>query len=358
MNNTSKYQMVFYISLLLIAMIVSTLIFWPFLVILSLSAVLAIMLAPVQRKIQSYVKWPGVASAISILLLILLVGSPLWFLGNQIVTEAQGLYSRLSAPAQVIAEDGTVQSNPGSWSLTADAATVRVESIVQRFVPEFKLDTRQYLAGFSSWVVARLGGVFSGTLDLGLKTFLFLIALFYFLRDGSSFKKNLKLLSPFEDSKNAKIESAITNSVRSVLFGSIVVAVVQGILSTLGFMIFGVPNAVLWGTVAGLAALIPGLGTGIVSAPIIIYLVFYGTGLGGFAWLGQLIWSGVFVGLVDNLLAPFVINKGINIHPMLILFSILGGLQFFGPEGFILGPLVISILFALMRLYDEQKANA
>ncbi len=356
MSNTSKYQTVFYVSLLLIALVASTLIFWPFLVILSLAAVLAIMLAPVDRKILSYVKLKGISAVITILLLFVLVGSPLWFLGNQIVSEAQGLYARLSTPSQTVTVDGVVQSNPGRFSYNADAATLKVEELVQQFIPEFKLDTRQYLTTFSSWVVDRLGGIFTGTLDFGLKTFLFLIALFYFLRDGEAFKKSLKVISPFTDDKDKKIESAIKNSVKSVVLGSLVVAVVQGILSTIGFMIFGVPNPVLWGTVAGLAALIPGLGTGIVSAPIIIYLAFYSTAFGGFAWLGQLIWSAVFVGMVDNVLAPYVINKGINIHPLLILFSILGGLQFFGPEGFILGPLIISVLFALMRLYDEEEA--
>lgn len=350
-----KYQHTFYISLLLVVIVLTTLIFWPFLIVLLLSAVLAIILDPVQKTLLPKLKSKGLTAVVTMLLLIALVGAPLWFLGNQIVTEAQNLYAHLSGPTQTIDAQGLVhEESAPDIAGTADLATQKVESFVQNYIPGFKLDTRQYLAGFSSWVVNRLGGLFSGTLDLGLKFFLFLIALFYFLRDGEQFKRNWKTISPFTDDKDKKIERAISNSVRSVLLGSVVVAIVQGILSSIGFLIFGVPNAILWGTVAGLAALIPGLGTGIVSLPIVIYLFFYGTGLGGFAWLGQLIWSVVFVGLVDNVLAPFVINKGINIHPLLILFSILGGLQFFGPEGFILGPLVVSLLFALMRLYDEE----
>ncbi len=368
---TSKYQSAFYVTLLVLVLVLTALMFMPLLTVLTLAGIIAILVHPLYRYILKYVKSPSLSSIVTILGLLVMIGLPVYLLTNQIVRESQALYLKLAPPVVLESSDINAQEIQNAYDVdennnivsnsaitnTTDKATKRVESIIQRFVPDFKLDTKKYLVAFSSWVTDRLGGVVTGTIDITVKFVLFLIALFYFIRDGSSFRRDIKLISPFSESKEDKIEKAVVSSVRSVMFGSLIVALAQGILSSIGFMIFGVPNAVLWGTVAGLAALIPGLGTGIVSTPIIIYLYFYANGFGGFAWVGQLIWSAVFVGLVDNFIAPYVINKGINIHPLIILFSILGGLQFFGPEGFILGPLVISILFALMRLYEEDYAQ-
>jgi predicted PurR-regulated permease PerM len=368
---TSKYQSAFYVSLLVIVLVLTALIFKSLIMVLILASIVAIIVNPAHKWILKYVKSPSLSSFVTMLGLVILVGVPVYLLTNQIVKESQSLYLKLSANEQIalITPEGLDGLNPydvnendeifSNMSLTSttDKATQKIESTVQRFLPDFKLDTTKYLVAFSSWVTDRLGGVVSGTIDLTLKFVLFLIALFYIIRDGSIFRKAIKLISPFAESKENKIEKAMVSSVRSVMLGSFAVALIQGILSSIGFMIFGVPNAILWGTVAGIAALIPSLGTGIVSAPIVLYLYFYSEAFGGFAWAGQLIWAVVFVGLVDNFIAPYVINKGINIHPLIILFSILGGLQFFGPEGFILGPLIISILFALMRLYEEDYAQ-
>ena len=69
-------------------------------------------------------------------------------------------------------------------------------------------------------------------------------------------------------------------------------------------------------------------------------------------WIGYLLWSLLLVALIDNFLAPIIINKGVNIHPLLVLFSILGGVQFFGPSGFLLGPLAVSLLFVFIRIAE------
>ena len=112
------------------------------------------------------------------------------------------------------------------------------------------------------------------------------------------------------------------------------------------------PNPVLWGLVAALAALIPGIGTALILIPAIGYLFF--TGSTGAA-IGLLIWGVVAVGLIDNFLGPMLVNRGVKIHPFLILLSIFGGLSFFGPVGFVLGPLIIALVFALLEIYRAPK---
>jgi predicted PurR-regulated permease PerM len=315
--------------------VLSALIFWPFLTPLALAGIVAILISPIYKRILKTLKSESVASVITIVLLVILILAPLAIITNQIISEAQGLYSSVTS----------------GDNLSVDFLTSKIEATAQKYVPDFKFNTREYLSSFASWVVDRLGGIFSGTLDLVIKFVLGIVALFYFLRDGDEFKKQIISLSPLSDDKDKFISDSLKASINSVLMGSLAVALVQGVLSGIGFAMFGVPNATLWGTVAGVAALIPGVGTALVWIPSVIYLYFYGS---SGIWIAQLLWSVVLVGLIDNFLAPFIINKGVNIHPLLILFSILGGLQFFGAEGFLLGPIVVGLLFALIRIVKVE----
>lgn len=338
MNIFARYQIGFFGIVFLTIVALSVLIFWPFVVPLSLAGIVSILMYPAYNKVLQVVKYPSLASAISIFLLVLIIVAPLAFVTNKIIIEAQGLYSTVSS--------GDV--------ISVDAVTYNIESVVQKYVPDFKFNTREYVSNFASWIVDRLGGIFSGTLDIVVKSILGIIALFYFLRDGSVFKENILALSPLSEDKDVFISNSIKASIHSVLLGSLAVALVQGLLSGIGFTIFGVPNSTLWGTVAGIAALVPGLGTALVWIPSVIYLYFYGS---AGMWIGQMIWSVLLVGLIDNFLAPFIINKGVNIHPLLILFSILGGLQFFGAEGFILGPLVVGLFFAFIKIVKSEPVQ-
>lgn len=340
MNSTvhARYQTVFFGLVFLSIGVLSVLIFWPFLIPLALAGIIAILVSPVYQKILKSVKSESLSSAITILLLVILILAPLAMITNQIIIEAQGLY-------------GSVTSGE---AISVDLITTKIEVAVQKYVPDFRINTREYLSAFASWIVDRLGGIFSGTLDLIIKFVLALVALFYFLRDGDQFKKQILSFSPLSEDKDKMIANSIKASINSVLVGSLAVAVVQGILSGIGFALFGVPNATLWGTVGGVAALVPGVGTALVWIPAVVYLFFYGS---SGIWIAQLLWSVILVGLIDNFLAPFIINKGVNIHPLLILFSILGGLQFFGAEGFLLGPLVVGLLFALIRIVKMETKD-
>jgi predicted PurR-regulated permease PerM len=334
-HTQARYKTVFFSIVFLCFAILSALIFWPFLTPLALAGIVSILIYPVYRKILKYLKSKSLSSFVTIVLLIVLILAPLAIIANQIISEAQNLY------ASVTAGD----------SLSVDFLTSKIQTAVQKFVPDFKFNTREYLSVFASWIVDRLGGIFSGTLDLVVKFALSIVALFYFLRDGDEFKKQIIALSPLSDDKDRFISDSLKSSINSVLMGSLAVALVQGALSGIGFGLFGLPNATLWGTVAGVAALVPGVGTSLVWIPAVIYLFFYGS---AGIWIAQLVWSVVLVGFIDNFLAPLIINKGVNIHPLLILFSILGGLQFFGAEGFLLGPIVVGLLFAFIRIVKVE----
>jgi predicted PurR-regulated permease PerM len=131
------------------------------------------------------------------------------------------------------------------------------------------------------------------------------------------------------------------------------------VLSGVGFAIFGVPSPIIWAFVASIASFIPSFGTGLVMIPAVIFLFASGSIPSA---IGLAIWGLVVVGLVDNLVGPILINRsGFRIHPLFILISVLGGIEFFGIVGFIAGPVIIGLLFALLEIYPflvKDKANS
>ncbi len=119
----------------------------------------------------------------------------------------------------------------------------------------------------------------------------------------------------------------------------------------IGLWIFGVPNPVLWGVLAGIASVIPSIGTAIVAVPAVLFLL--ATSTTGAA-IGLAAWSVVLVGTIDNLLNPIVLGKRVSLPPLIVLFSVLGGIALFGAAGIIIGPLSTSLLYTLLLIYREH----
>ena len=178
-----------------------------------------------------------------------------------------------------------------------------------------------------------------------------LLIIFYVLKDGMRWKKALVLFSPLEDKNDEKIIARLSLAVNAVIKGYFFIAIVQGVLLGIGFWIFGIPHGALWGTVAAVASLIPTIGTAFISVPAIIFLYFTGD---TYSALGLLIWAVIIVGMIDNFLSPLVVGTKINISPLIIMFSVLGGISFLGPVGILIGPLCVSLLYTLISIYRHE----
>jgi predicted PurR-regulated permease PerM len=333
----NKKSQIFFGVAISIFFVLSTFILSPFLITLALALIGSIILNPICKKITKISFGnKSVGAVITILLFYIIIFIPVSLVSFQLFKEAQGVYTSLDTPN---APNVTVINR-------------MINNNLSSIVPNSDVRIEKYIGGFSSWIVANLGNFFTGTFDIFLKILLATIALFFLLKDAEKFKKNIKDLSPISDEAYEYLTKSIETAVKSVVFGSIIIAVVQGVVSGIGMSIFGIPNATLWGTISIIAAFIPGIGTGIVFVPIIIYAFFYGT---LFQAIGLLLWALIIVNVIDNLLRPLIMHKSVGIHPLFILFSVLGGISFIGPTGFIIGPLVLSVLFALIRIYKMKE---
>lgn len=334
-SSHNKLQNHFFFLLLLIAGVIMYYIFRPFLTALILALSFAVIFKPLYTRILVSVRnRENIAAFITVIFILLIVFVPLMFVGSLLFNEAQGLYSTVTA------NSGAIQS--------VNNAGDRLETYLQRFAPDITIDIAQYARYSLQWTISHLDSFFSSFFRVVLGLFIMILALFYILRDGSKLRSQFVLLSPLANIYDDQILTRLKNAINSIVRGSLVIAILQGALASVGVWIFGLPNPIIWGACAVIGSLIPGLGTFIVMAPGILYL-FYTQHMG--AALGLLIWSVIIVGLVDNITAPFLIGRGIKIHPFLILLSVLGGLAFFGPIGFLLGPIMLAFFFALLDIY-------
>ncbi len=330
-----KIEISFFFVLAIVTTLLTFFILKPYLPALFLAVVLTITFRPLYNTLLRLTGGRAALSAIlTVLILILIIVIPIFFFGFFIFRDAQDFYRDIS--------DGGFDTG------IVLAWTEYIQSFVRQFFPGFSLDLIGYIRQGLGLFVQNLGSLFGKVFTALLQLFLMLLGVFYFLRDGRKFREHLILLSPLSDIYDKTILAKFETAVDSVVKGALSIALIQGVLSGIGFALFGVPSPMLWGAIAAITALIPGVGTALIIAPAVLYLLFFGS---SFSAIGLLIWGVVAVGLIDNILAPLLIERSLNIHPFLILLSVLGGLTLFGPIGFLAGPVALALLFALFDIY-------
>lgn len=331
--NTDKVQLTFFLILFGAIGILAFFVFLPFMAVLVTAIIFAVVMEPLYNKVLTKVRDHKSIAAGIVVGVISIVG--IGFLSivlTNVFGESKDLYSRIT-------------TGQGDY-LTV--ITHAIETPIQKIIPNFSLDLRLYADGAINFVKTYAGKVVSTTASTIFYLFLGIFAFFFFLRDGKEFREQLVSISPLSDEIDVYILNKMKDAINAVVKGTLFIALLQGLLVGIGLAIFGVPNPTLWGGLAVICAIIPGVGTAIVAVPAIIFLVLQATTSTA---IGLAIWQLVLVGLIDNMLAPYLYGKGSNVHHVLILFSVLGGLAFFGPIGFLFGPLVITLLFVLLRVY-------
>lgn len=332
--NQERTQLYFFFALFIGVCAIALLVLLPYLSSFVIASAFAVVFAPLYQKVLLQIKNRSLASLSSLLIIMALFLVPILFLGTLIAREAVHLYATL--------QDNRVTD--------LQRIIMDVQETLESYVPASwgTVNLAQPFQDALAWVVANISTVFTGILQGILSLALSLFMLYYLFKDGHRLREFVVSHSPLPDTYDNKILERIENAVNSVLRGSLTIALIQGILTGLGFGIFGVPSAPLWGGVAIIAALIPTFGTALIIIPGVLYLL--STGDSGSA-IGLAIWGAIAVGMIDNFLGPKLIGARTHMHPLLTLLSVLGGLSFFGPIGFLLGPLVFSIFFAMLDIY-------
>jgi len=310
--------------------------FLPFPEVLVLSSIFGVVLTPLHRKISGFLGgYTGLSAFIVVILFSIVVITPAAFLTTEVFNESRGLYEQLTSNSEI----DYIQK-----------ITNNIEQPIKKIYPDFSVNIGQYASVSANWITGHLSSILSSVFGIVTGVVLIFISLYFFLKDGKKFKSILIGLSPLSDKYDEEIFIKIKHTVNNTVRGVLLISVVQGILTGIGLWVFGIPNPTLWGSVSAIASLVPGLGTAIIFIPAIVYM--YIAGNIAFA-IGLALWGGILVGLVDNFLGPYLYSRGTEVHSLIMLFAVLGGISVFGPIGFLFGPLIISLFFAIIDIYQN-----
>jgi predicted PurR-regulated permease PerM len=187
-------------------------------------------------------------------------------------------------------------------------------------------------------------------LTFGMHFLLFLLALFFFLRDGSAMLARIKYLTPLREEQQERILENLRAISKSVLLGGFLVAALQGVVGGIGLAIVGIP-ALFWGTVMAFTAFVPVVGPSLVWIPAVCVLLFHDE------WQRALflaIWCSVLVSSIDTFLRPFLMRGASGVPTLFLFFAILGGMQVFGIVGLLYGPLILAFAVVMLKLYADE----
>lgn len=330
--NSQKF---FFLTLFLTTFGILGYIFSPFFAVILLGVVAGIALEPLFLWFKNTFKFgPSLAAFASVFTVLIIIGSTVSLVGTQLVSQAENVYSNVVTGNQYEIDD----------------ASDYINNLIRPFHADYSIDLKKYISPVISFIAQNVGNVVSGTASVIFKFFLWLVTLYFVLKDGRKIKSLLTKLSPLQDAYDDKLFQHIAASARSIVRGVFFVALIQGCFVGLGLWFVGIENAIFWGLIAAIAAPIPLLGTSVIMVPSIVYLFITAQFVPA---LILTVWGLTAVGLVDNVLTPYFYSKGTEIHPLILLFAILGGLAVFGAVGFIVGPLIATIALTLTSLYQE-----
>lgn len=311
---------------------------YPFLPSMAWALALAIIAHPLHAQIASRVQREGLAAAISVALITFVIVGPTLLVTQQLAQQAaQGLQQAQKMPT-------SMQALAKRHPRLAPA----VKWVQQR------MDVPAEAQQLAKNVASRVPGFVSGSFWIAAQLLITLFVLFFFLRDRRSAVGYVRSLMPLSNSETNEMFGRIADTIYATVYGTVVVALVQGTLGGLMFWWLGLPLPLLWGAVMALLAIVPVLGAFVVWVPAAIFLALSGN------WVKALIlaaWGGIVISMVDNLLYPILVGKRLRMHTLPVFLAIVGGLHAFGAAGLILGPVVLAVTDGLFDIWRRRTAG-
>jgi predicted PurR-regulated permease PerM len=213
---------------------------------------------------------------------------------------------------------------------------------------------RSRLDDLSAFLINEIGVILGSLTSFVVNSVITIFTLFFIFREGKSLRRRVAAILPLNSEQVERLFSGIENTIIGTVYGGLVVAAVQGALVGIALWVFNVPSPVLWGAVAAFFALLPLVGTASVWVPAAIYLLATGHYIQAVILAG---WGAGVVGTVDNILRPYLISGRVQMHTLLIFFSVFGGVSVFGFLGLFIGPVILAVTMTLLgMLRDETRS--
>jgi predicted PurR-regulated permease PerM len=304
----------------------------------------AIVLAVVTQRpydwLASKIRNRSTCAAVALVLVILAVIVPTFFLAQELGQQALSAVNSLRSDASQQKVTDFIANRPA------------LASSIQSFTSS--IDINNAARSTAGYLGGNLAGLLGNSVRIITQLVVMLFLLFFLFRDRALALTWLRSLLPLRDDETTELLDRVDNTILATALGRLTIAAVQGILAGLAFWALGVPGVILWAFTLTACAMIPAFGTFLVWGPVAIYLGL--TGHWGRAAL-LAIWGGLIVSTIDNILYPILVGSHLRAHTATILLSILGGIALFGPIGIVLGPVLFTIASTLLEIWHTRTAD-
>jgi predicted PurR-regulated permease PerM len=310
--------------------------------------VLAIVFAPLNRQLRARMpQRRGVAAAVTLVIIVALVLVPVALIVESLINEGTTVYRRI--------ESGELDVSGWFRQLYAALPGWAVD-LLNRFGLTNLEAVQARLSGFlargAQLIATQALNIGQNTLQFVVALSVMLYLLFFLLRDGDVLSRGIREAIPMHPERQRNLAGRFTTVIRATIKGNLVVALVQGALGWLIFLILGVGAPVLLGVLIALLSLLPAVGAPVVWVPVAIYL--FAT---GHVWQGitLAVVGALVIGSVDNILRPILVGKDTKLPDYVVLIATLGGLAVFGANGFVIGPVIAALFVAVWEIFTASR---
>ncbi|MFP4424437.1 MAG: AI-2E family transporter [Candidatus Woesearchaeota archaeon] len=341
------------IALIIIAVLILFVIF-PYLTAIITAGLLAYILYPLYSKLNAKIKRPNTSALIISISMVFIALLPFLAFIQITTDETLAAYNIARERLGNSTLESYCETSTTVVCMFSDVLTmVEAEESIQRFVKNSYESMSNYLLKIgSNFIVAIPSFV--------LNIFIVIFITYYLLKDGKNLIHKLFEIIPIRKKYKTMIKGRFSSVMRGVLFGQIYVALIQGGLAAIGYFIFGINAAIFWGLVTALFALVPLVGTAIVWVPASLSLILKGIlESSGELWngIGLFLYCALIVSTIDNFLRPKLISAESKTHPVVVLLGVLGGIKTFGIIGILIGPLILSMGYEMIKIAIEVMSN-
>ena len=324
------------LSIFILLLIVTFFLIRPFMTSILTAIVFAYMLKPIYTRFNKRIKNSNITAGIISVLLVIVFAVFLWFAVQVTIKEVIGFYT-YSQTHDIAAPFKSFLSQISTSQDFVDQAGKMVDTGIEKA---------------ATFLVTEINNIITNIPALFIQFFVLFFVMFFFLRDADQIIEYLKNLLPFKEVVREKFFIRFKSITNGVIYGVVLIGIIQGISTGIGLLIFGIPQTFLLTLLATIAAILPFLGAWIVWIPVSITMIIQGNVTNGIILLA---YGMIVVSLIDNMLRPYIIGKKTDVNFVVVLLGMLGGIELFGLIGFIIGPLIIDYLVIFIEFYRTQQ---
>lgn len=317
----------------------------PFFAPIVWAAVFAIIFFPLYERVRALTKSSGLASILMCTFIVILIIGPIAYLLASLVKEAAEAVAKINRMYQSGELEGLLSFNlpwleaiKGKLSQYLDSSDLNLQTIIK----ESSDKVSAVIFNQTSWIIANGSRM---VFYFGLMVF----TMYYFFKDGEQLIARLKRLMPLTESQVELTFKLLRDVINATMYGGVVIALVQGLLGGILFAAVGIPSAVFWGAIMAFMSIIPLIGAFIIYVPASVILVIGGSYIKAVIVIAV---GTLVISQVDNVLRPYMISGRTSMHPLLLFFTIMGGIALFGLLGIVVGPLIAAVFITLLQIFE------